>query len=227
MASVSASPPLASTGGPTPDISLADAVPVAKGGTGVATALANRVFAGPASGVAAAPGFRQLAIGDMPAGLLTASSLFFSPIALGAGLGWSQIAGGYVWGTSWLALRDTTIVNVVARTADASGLLYLKLWIANVAVASGTVTVTGAGVYTLASPFSRVVPAGTTFTVSAYADAEVQGISYFANSYFANYPAVASPTLMLVNPRLYGSGDVEPSSTSSNYIFGAEPTVGG
>lgn len=39
---------------------------VAQGGTGAATAAANRVFAGPSSGNAAAPSFRALAASDLP-----------------------------------------------------------------------------------------------------------------------------------------------------------------
>ena len=202
-------------------------VPVNKGGTGVATAAAGRAFMGPASGADAAPGFRAIVAADLAAiSLLTAAFLFFPPVGFGVGVGWAQIAGGYVWGTSWQALRDTTVTNIRAYCADASGTLHLKLWVGGVAVASGTVAVTGAGVYTLATAFSYVVPAGTTFTVSAYATAEVAGIPYFSNTYFANYPAIAAPTLLLTNPRLYGSGNVEPGSTSSNYIFGVEPVVG-
>ena len=40
---------------------------VSRGGTGVATATANTVFAGPTSGGAAAPSFRSLVAGDIPA----------------------------------------------------------------------------------------------------------------------------------------------------------------
>ncbi len=43
-------------------------VTVAQGGTGVATANANLVFAGPVSGIAAAPSFRALTAADVPAG---------------------------------------------------------------------------------------------------------------------------------------------------------------
>jgi hypothetical protein len=43
-------------------------VAVANGGTGVTTAAANLVFAGPTSGVAAAPSFRGLAAADLPSG---------------------------------------------------------------------------------------------------------------------------------------------------------------
>ncbi len=261
---VTASSPLASTGGTTPAISLSGVVPVANGGTGVSTAAQNHVLATP-DGSAGAPSFRALVAADLPTvtvakggtGVATApanyflggptsgadaapsfralpastgvtnATLFFSPIELGAVVGYSQITGGYSWGTSWLALKSTTITNIRAYTGDTSGTLYLKLWVGGVAVASGTVAITAAGVYTLATPFSYVVAPNTTFTVSAYASAEVQGIPNFPNPYFSGYLALASPTLMLANPRLYsGAGNAEPASTGSNYIIGVEPTLG-
>jgi hypothetical protein len=48
-------------------LTLTNPLAVASGGTGVATATANFVFAGPVSGVAAAPGFRALVAADLPA----------------------------------------------------------------------------------------------------------------------------------------------------------------
>lgn len=163
---------------------------------------------------------------------LPGGGLFVSPIALGTGA-WALIAGGYSWGTSWTVLKDTTIVNIRAYTAETSGTFRLKLWVGGVAVASGTVTITAAGIYTLATPFSYVVPARTTFTVSAYPDVGgsvgTAGIPYITNNYTStSYPILGAATLMLANPRLYdGSGSpLEPTSTSSNYIFGVEPVVG-
>jgi hypothetical protein len=165
-------------------------------------------------------------------GGLTVATLFVSPISLGTGA-WALIAGGYSWGTSWTALKDTRIVNIRAYTAETSGTLRLKLWVGGVAVASGTVAITAAGIYTLATPFSYLVPARTTFTVSAYPDVGgsvgVAGIPYITNNYTnTSYPIPGAPTLMLANPRLFdGSGNpIEPWNTSSNYIFAVEPTVG-
>lgn len=45
---------------------LAGTLAVANGGTGVSTAAANTVFAGPTTGAAAAPGFRALVAADLP-----------------------------------------------------------------------------------------------------------------------------------------------------------------
>lgn len=260
---VTATSPLASTGGTTPDISLTGIVGQANGGTGadLSTSAINLVWGTPATGAAGAMALRKVVSNDITAvvtagtctscslsynaqgqvtaaasgsAAVTVADLFISPISLGTGVGWSLIAGGYSWGTSWTALKNTTIVNVRAYTAETSGTLYLKLWVGGVAVASGTVPITAAGVYTLATPFSYAVTAGTTFTVSACPDVGgsvgTAGIPNFVNSYTnTSYPILGSSTLMLANPRLYdGSGNVnaEPTSTSSNYIFGVEPVVG-
>lgn len=52
--------------GSLPASSLSGAVSVSNGGTGSSTVSANRIFAGPASGGAAAPSFRALSITDLP-----------------------------------------------------------------------------------------------------------------------------------------------------------------
>lgn len=54
---------------------LTGQVPVANGGTGAATAAANVFFAGPTSGGAAAPSFRAVVAGDLPAGLATLGAI--------------------------------------------------------------------------------------------------------------------------------------------------------
>ena len=56
---------------------------VARGGTGAATAAANKVFAGPSSGDAAAPSFRALAAADIPS--LAASKIGSGTLALARG----------------------------------------------------------------------------------------------------------------------------------------------
>lgn len=53
------------------DYVLRGLLPVEHGGTGAATASANRVFAGPSSGSATAPSFRALAEADLPSAVQT------------------------------------------------------------------------------------------------------------------------------------------------------------
>jgi len=66
VTAVTASGVLSSSGGTTPNLTLTGVIPIANGGTAAATASANRVFAGPTSGGAAAPGFRALVAADIP-----------------------------------------------------------------------------------------------------------------------------------------------------------------
>ena len=82
----------------------AGTLPVARGGTGAATAAANRVFAGPSSGDAAAPSFRWLAAADIPnlnASKITAGTL---PVARG-GTGGSD--------SGWESLTATTYSGTI------------------------------------------------------------------------------------------------------------------
>jgi hypothetical protein len=81
---VTASSPLASSGGTTPNVSLSGTVSVANGGTGASSASQNYVFAGPSSGGAGAPAFRALANGDLANSSVTISTT--SPLAGGGSL---------------------------------------------------------------------------------------------------------------------------------------------
>lgn len=101
------------------------------GGTGVATADANKVFAGPSSGNAAAPGFRALVAADIPS--LAASKIGSGTLGVArGGTGASTLGAGVVYhsasGTG--ALSIATAANLVSAlgttavnraTADASG----------------------------------------------------------------------------------------------------------
>ena len=91
VTSVSAASPLASSGGTTPSISLTGVIPVANGGTGVATAGASYAFIGPA-GSSGAPSFRALTAADLPASVLSASYLFVSPIEVQCAAAMERIA---------------------------------------------------------------------------------------------------------------------------------------
>jgi hypothetical protein len=77
-------------------------LPVASGGTGVTTAAANTVFAGPISGLAAPPAFRALIAADIPALTSGASILYgngtggFSNVTIGTGV---SFAGGILSAT--------------------------------------------------------------------------------------------------------------------------------
>jgi hypothetical protein len=77
-------------------------LPVASGGTGITTAAANTVFAGPISGLAAPPAFRALIASDLPALTSGTSILYgngsggFSNVTIGTGV---SFAGGILSAT--------------------------------------------------------------------------------------------------------------------------------
>jgi hypothetical protein len=89
-------------------IKLDTALAVAYGGTGVKTAAANYVFAGPTAGAAAAPSFRALVVADIPA-------LPYSPSTSGTSILYGNGSGGF---------SNVTIgtgVSFVAGTLSATG----------------------------------------------------------------------------------------------------------
>jgi hypothetical protein len=105
---------------------LAAALPAAQGGTGVATANANLVFAGPTSGAAAAMTPRSLVIADIPTGLpYVPSGSFASPINLAGVTG---------------SLSSTAIV----ASTSAAGVWQAAVtaWTTTAGVGGNTVTVT-------------------------------------------------------------------------------------
>lgn len=95
---------------------------VGRGGTGAATASANRVFAGPSTGSAAAPSFRALAAADIPsldAGKITSGTLGTDRIpALAA----SKITSGTFDAARIPSLAGTKIVYTVNTSAPSGSL---------------------------------------------------------------------------------------------------------
>lgn len=75
VTSVTASAPLASSGGLTPTISLTGTVAAANGGTGAAITDEHKVFAGPITGGPLAPSFRVLDTTDLPGSIVTRATI--------------------------------------------------------------------------------------------------------------------------------------------------------
>lgn len=150
-------------------------------------------------------------------------TLFWDPVDQGEYKGWSGIGGNYVWGTGWQALKAITVSGVKARTQAVSGTLILSVWIGGVRVKTGSVTITAAGVYTTTFSPALAVTAGQLFTVSAYTAA---GTIPYIDATQAEYEVtVAGPKVRLTNGRLYNTGDIEPTTTSGAYLFGASPVI--
>jgi hypothetical protein len=103
-------------------------LPVANGGSGVATASANTIFSGPSSGSSAAPGFRAMVGADLP---ITSST-----VGVGGLYSVGVPVGGGIFGT--------------ATTTPTNGIVYVTLLVPHVSQPLGhaTVNVTTVGTST-------------------------------------------------------------------------------
>lgn len=159
--------------------------------------------------------------GGAPAGTLTEADLFYSPISVGDGYGWSSTAGDYVWGTSWKCQRPVKIAGIRAECLQANTTLTLKLWQGGVVIKSGTVAVTTAGTYSLTFNASVTLAVGDEFTVSAYSGSG-GAIPSFGGSLVVQ--SIHPKTVLRpVNLQLYGSGNVEPTAQTALGCHGVEP----
>lgn len=98
-------------------------LPVANGGTGVATASANTFFAGPSSGAAAAPSFRAIVSADLSSGIVAPTGAIIPYAGTSVPSGWVECTGTAASrtdfadlfaaiGTTWGAGNGTTTFNV-------------------------------------------------------------------------------------------------------------------
>ena len=115
VTSVTATSPLASSGGATPSISFTGILLAANGGTGVATATANFVFAGPASGAAAAPTFRAAVPLDL-APLLFARKTASYTLVLADGDGNTWIEMNVATANNLTVPLASSVAFVIGRT---------------------------------------------------------------------------------------------------------------
>lgn len=111
---------------------------VSRGGTGVATTTANYVFAGPTSGGAAAPSFRALVAGDIPALSYVSSVSGTSPIASSGGLtptiSISQATSstnGYLSSTDWSTFNAKQPVAAPATKTGDFTVAATEVWLIN------------------------------------------------------------------------------------------------
>lgn len=85
------------------DESVSGVLPVWRGGTGDSSVAPNKIFAGPASGLSGAPGFRDMVAGDLPATVVKTTGSYADP--------------------SWITSLDGTKVsgNISGNAANVSG----------------------------------------------------------------------------------------------------------
>jgi len=144
-------------------------LPVANGGTGVATATANTIFAGPTTGAAAAPSFRALVVADIPA-LTTGSSILygngtggFSNVTIGSGI---SFAGGTLSASG--SGGTVTSVTGTAPVVSSGGATPA------ISMAAATTSVNGYLTSTDWNTFNNKQPAGSYLT-AVTADAPLSG----------------------------------------------------
>ena len=134
---------------------------VSRGGTGVSTATANYVFAGPTSGGAAAPAFRALVAGDIPALSYVSSVSATAPITSTGGL--TPTIG--VTSAALTKTDDTNVTLTLGGSPTTALLAATSLtlgWTGTLAVGRG-----GLGIST--TPSNGFVPIGngTNYTAAA------------------------------------------------------------
>lgn len=161
--------------------------------------------------------------GGAAAGTLTEADLFYSPISVGDGYGWTNTGGDYVWGTSWKCQRPVKIAGIRAECLQTNTTLTLKLWQGGALIKSGTVAVTTAGAYSITFNTPVTLAVADEFTVSAYSGPS-GAIPSFGGSLVVQ--SIHPKTVLRpVNLQLYGSGDVEPTATTALGCHGVEPVT--
>jgi len=180
-------------------------LPVANGGTGVATATANTVFSGPTTGAAAAPSFRALVVADIPA-LTTGSSILygngtggFSNVTIGSGV---SFAGGTLSATG--TGGTVTSVTGTAPVVSSGGTTPA------ISMAAASASVNGYLTSTDWNTFNGKQPAGTYVTSVAVVS---------SNGFAGTSSGGATPSLTLstsITGLLYGNGTALAAATISS-----------
>ena len=149
-------------------LKLDTALAVAYGGTGVKTAAANYIFAGPTAGAAAAPGFRALVAADIPALPYTTST---APVTYTANF---SVAATDVWVINNKSGSTCTATLPTAST-NTGRVLYFQNYQAQtlVSASSNVVPLVGGAASTailaaVAGASSTLVSDGTNWIMTQY-----------------------------------------------------------
>lgn len=200
-------------------VTVAGTLVVANGGTGVTTATANYVFAGPTSGGAAAPSFRALVSGDIPALSYVSSVSATAPITSTGGL--TPTIG--VTAAALTKSDDTNVTLTLGGSPTTALLAATSLtlgWTGQLAVSrGGTGVSTATANYVFAGPTSGGAAAPS---FRALVAADIPTLSY-VTSVTGTSPVVSSggttPAISLASG--YGDTQNPYASKTANYVLAA------
>lgn len=173
-------------------------------------------------------------------------TLFISPVDMAMAVGLSQVANQSGSTTMSLGFAATqaghSCTGARGYWAGPATTLKVSLWSASTRLASQTVAVSGAGVFTASFGSSVALTAGVQYAISVWDTAALNFTTMLVNSGSSLYPVLPAvelgvnaiagqyiefcPYVSTASPyTAQGSGDANPTSVSSLYGSPIEPTV--
>ena len=251
---VTATSPLASSGGTTPDISLSGIVGQAHGGTGadLSTSAINLVWATPPTGAAGPLTLRKVVSSDITAviapGACTSCSLTYNAqgqvIAAASGSGGGSAffdtivqyptgidpLGNYSVGGRFIATKDISITGIRFRRYTSAGTITVKVWSGGVELASASVVAASPpDIYTATFGTPVALTGGTVFYCTQYDGgtryARSTAASWEPASWTGAFFTPSADGVLLSDPGQYGAGDAQPTTGSSVERFPVEPIL--
>lgn len=252
---VTATSPLASSGGATPDISLSGIVGQANGGTGadLTASAINQVWATPPTGAAGPMVLRKVVSADITAvvtaGTCTSCSLTYNAqgqitvAASGSGGGGSAFfdttvqyptgidpLGNYSVGGRFIATKDISITGIRFRRYTSPGTITVKVWSGGVELASASVVAASPpDLYTATFVTPVALTGGTVFYCTQYDGgtryARSTAASWEPASWTGAFFTPSADGVLLSDPGQYAAGDAQPTTGSSVERFPVEPIL--
>lgn len=152
---------------------------------------------------------------------LTIADVAYDPVAFGSS--WVKFDGDYTWGPQYQALRAITFAGAKVRTLATAGTLTVKLWSGGSVVASGSATITGAGVYEITFTVPYDAAGGEVVTLGARDETT---LTYFSDPNIMTMPQIAGPALRIIAQSLRASGDLEPAlGGGQSHVYAVTPIL--
>ena len=152
---------------------------------------------------------------------LTIADVAYDPVSFGSN--WTFFPGDYTWGGQYQALRAITFAGAKVRTVATSGTLTVKLWSGGSVVASGSTTITGAGVYEITFTVPYDAAGGELVTLGARDETT---LTYFSDPNIMTMPQIAGPALRIIAQSLRASGDLEPTlGGGQSHVYAVTPIL--